>query len=82
VTPTAVPFPDIDETAVGFCVDRYLPLTKLTRREREAVVARCLAKGWTQTQIVVRCRGTHSAVTTAVQDLRTHEEMIADDDVA
>ena len=82
MTPTCVPFPDVDELTVAFCCDGYIKFTKLTRREREAVVARCLARGWTQPQIVTRCHGTASTVQTAIQELRAHEGMIADDDVA
>lgn len=81
-SPTTVPFPDIDELHVAFCVDRYLPFGKLSRREREAVVARLLARGWTQPMIATRCRGSASAVSTAVADLRAHQEMIADDKLA
>jgi hypothetical protein len=81
-TPTAVPFPDVDDLTVAFCIDGYIAFRKLTRREREAVVARCLARGWTHPQIVVRCHGTASMVATAIQELRAHEGVIAHDDVA
>lgn len=57
----------IDEVAIEFCLDGYLPFDRLTKFERREVIRRLTARGLTHSEIALRTGLSHDAADKAKQ---------------